>query len=100
VAQAKAAACEALVLSTRGTVEVSPLISYIDPDICAGCQGCIEHCPYSAIEFDNRKRVSVVNEAVCKGCGSCAAHCPSTAAGIRHFSNKQILAEIDGILAS
>ncbi len=100
VAQAKAAACEALALSTRGTVEVSPLISYIDPDICAGCQGCIAHCPYSAIEFDNRKRVSVVNEAVCKGCGSCAAHCPSTAAGIRHFSNKQILAEIDGILAS
>ncbi len=100
VAQAKAAACEALALSTRGTVEVSPLISYIDPDICAGCQGCISHCPYSAIEFDNRKRVSVVNEAVCKGCGSCAAHCPSTAAGIRHFSNKQILAEIDGILAS
>ncbi len=99
VAQAKAAACEALALSARGVVEVAPMISSIDKDLCVGCQACIPLCPYSAIEFDKGKRISVVNEAVCKGCGSCAAHCPSTAAETRHFTNKQILAEIDGILA-
>ena len=99
VAQAKGAASEALALSASGQVEVTPMISGIDPDVCVGCQVCIGLCPYSAIEFNEFKGISEVNEAVCKGCGSCAAHCPSGAANIRHFTDKQIFAEIDGILA-
>jgi len=100
VAQAKAAASEALALSSYGKVEVSPTISSIDPDICIGCQICIGLCPYSAIEFDERRGVSEVNEAVCKGCGSCAAYCPSGAAKVRHFTDRQVFAEIDGLLDS
>jgi heterodisulfide reductase subunit A len=98
VSQASGAAAKALSLATRGTVDISPTISWIDPDICIGCRTCIELCPYSAIEFDARRGVSVVNEAVCKGCGSCSAHCPSGAARSRHFKSRQIFAEIDGIL--
>ena len=100
VAQAKAAASEALALSTLGHVVVEPMISHIDPDICVGCQACIGLCPYGAIEFDDLRKISVINEAVCKGCGSCAAHCPSGAAGIRHFTQEQIFSEIEGLLAS
>ena len=100
VAQAKAAACEALALSAKGVVTVNPAISHIDPDICIGCQTCIGLCPYSAIEFDERHQISVVNEAVCKGCGSCAAFCPSGAANIRHFTTEQVFAELDGLLSS
>jgi len=98
VAQAKGAAAEALALSASGEVAVSPMISSIDPDICVGCQACIGLCAYSAIEFNELKGVSEVNEAVCKGCGSCSAHCPSGAAKVRHFTDKQIFAEIDGIM--
>jgi heterodisulfide reductase subunit A len=98
VAQAKGAACEALALSARGSVTVSPMISHIDPDICVGCRVCIALCPYGAIEFDERHGISVVNEAVCKGCGSCAGYCPSGAAGIRNFTKLQVFAEIDGLL--
>jgi heterodisulfide reductase subunit A2 len=100
VAQAKGAAAEAIALSARGQVEVSPMISGIDPDVCVGCQVCIGLCPYSAIEFNAFKNISEVNEAVCKGCGSCAGYCPSGAAKIRHFTDKQIFAEIDGILST
>jgi len=99
VAQAKGAAAEALALSASGEVAVAPMISSIDPNICIGCQVCIGLCPYSAIEFNEFKGISVVNEAVCKGCGSCAGYCPSGAATIRHFTDKQIFAEIDGLLA-
>jgi heterodisulfide reductase subunit A len=95
---AKGAAAEALALSAFGRVAVSPMISSIDPDICIGCQACIGLCAYSAIEFDEFRGVSEVNEAVCKGCGSCSAHCPSGAAKVRHFTDKQIFAEIDGIM--
>ncbi|MCK7469233.1 MAG: 4Fe-4S binding protein [Desulfosudis oleivorans] len=73
-------------------------ISWIDPDICAGCQTCIGLCPYSAIEFDARRAVSVVNEALCKGCGSCAATCPSSSAGVKHFTDRQLMEELEAIL--
>lgn len=99
VAQAKGAAAEALSLSVSGRVAVAPMISYINPDICVGCQICIDLCAYSAIEFNELKGISEINEAVCKGCGSCAGYCPSGAAQIRHFTGKQIFSEIDGLLA-
>ena len=98
VAQASGAAAKALSLATRGKVTVPSTISWIDPDICAGCQTCIGLCPYSAIEFDERRGVSVINEAVCKGCGSCSGFCPSGAAQVKHFKSKQIFAEFDGIM--
>ena len=98
VAQASGAAAKALSLATRGHVEVPSAISWIDPDICAGCQTCIGLCPYGAIEFDERRGVSVVNAAVCKGCGSCSGFCPSGAAQVAHFRKKQIFSEFDGIM--
>jgi len=99
VAQAKGAAAEALALSSAGQVSVSPMISSIDPDICIGCQICLDLCAYTAIEFNPLKGISQVNEAVCKGCGSCAGYCPSGAAKIRHFTDKQVFAEIEGLMA-
>jgi heterodisulfide reductase subunit A len=98
VSHAAGAAGQALALATKGKVEIPSTISWIDPDVCAGCQTCINLCPYSAIEFDPRRNVSVINEALCKGCGSCAGHCPSGAARINHFTGRQIFAEIEGIL--
>jgi heterodisulfide reductase subunit A len=98
VSHASGAASQALALATRGRVEISSTISWIDPDVCAGCQTCIGLCPYSAIEFDERRGVSVVNEALCKGCGSCAGFCPSGAARVRHFDARQVFAEIEGVL--
>ncbi len=98
VAQASGAASKALSLATRGMVQVPSTISYIDPDICAGCQICIGLCPYSAIEFDEFRGVSVINEAVCKGCGSCSGFCPSGAAQVKHFNKKQVFAEFEGIM--
>jgi heterodisulfide reductase subunit A len=98
VSQASGAAAKALELATVGKVGVSSTISWIDPNICSGCQTCINLCAYSAIEFDERRGVSVVNEALCKGCGSCSGFCPSGAAQIRHFNQKQVFAELDGIM--
>jgi len=99
VAQASAAAAEVMSLVTRGEIEVEATISSIDPEICAGCKLCIEVCPYSAIDFIDLKGISSVNEALCKGCGACTAVCPSKAARQRHFTQDQVLAEVEGLLA-
>lgn len=98
VSHAAGAAAQALALATRGKVEISSTVSWIDPDVCAGCRTCIGLCAYSAIEFDARRGVSVVNDALCKGCGSCAGFCPSGAAQVKHFTAKQVFAEIDALL--
>ncbi|MHC1724462.1 MAG: FAD-dependent oxidoreductase [Syntrophobacteraceae bacterium] len=98
VSHASGAAAQSLALAARGKVEVSPVTSWIDPDICIGCRTCIKLCAYSAIEFNERRGISEVNEAVCKGCGSCAGFCPSGAARVKHFTTKQVFAEIEGIL--
>jgi heterodisulfide reductase subunit A len=97
VAQASAAAAEAMSLATQGEIEVEPTTAWIDPERCAGCKLCIEICPYSAVDFIDSKGISAVNEALCKGCGACAAICPNKAARQNHFTQDQVLAEVEGL---
>ncbi|MBU4317188.1 MAG: CoB--CoM heterodisulfide reductase iron-sulfur subunit A family protein [Proteobacteria bacterium] len=98
VAQAMAASGEAVALLSKGTVTTLTEISYIDPDLCTGCKTCIASCSYKAISFDEGSQIAVVNEALCQGCGSCSAACPSSAAGVRHFTDKQVMDELEAIL--
>jgi len=98
VAQGAAAAAEAISLSNQGEIEIEPTTATIDPDLCAGCKLCIEICPYSAIDFLEAKGISVVNEALCKGCGACTAICPSKAASQNHFTQDQVLSEVEGLV--
>jgi heterodisulfide reductase subunit A len=100
VAQASAASSAVLSMITRKKVEIEAATAMIDEDKCSGCRICNNLCPYSAIEFDEENKVSRVNEALCKGCGTCAAACPSNAITAKHFSNDQLIAEIEGIFAT
>ncbi len=98
VAQASAAAAEALVMISRGMVEIEAATAIIDERICSGCQVCKLVCPYSAIDFDDQKMVCRVNEALCKGCGACVGGCPSDAINLKHYTNEQIVAQMEGML--
>jgi len=98
VAQASAAAARALALISRGEIEIEAATAVIDESICSGCGICNPLCPYSAISLDEEKKVSRINDALCKGCGTCVAACPSDAITGKHFTSKQIMAEIEGVL--
>ena len=98
VAQASAAAAEVMSLITKGEIEVEPTTASIDPELCAGCKLCIEICAYSAIDFVEAKGISAVNGALCKGCGACTAICPNKAARQNHFTQPQVLAEVEGMV--
>ncbi len=98
VAQASAAAAEALAMISKGRVEIEAATAVVDERLCSGCQICKLVCPYSAISFDEEKKVCRVNEALCKGCGACVSGCPSDAISLSHFTNEQIVAEMEGLL--
>jgi len=99
VAQAGAAAAEALVLIDTGYIEQEPNTAYVLEEECSGCKSCIPLCPYTAITFDEAKEKAVINEALCKGCGTCVASCPSGSIGQRLFEDEEIFSEIKGVLA-
>lgn len=99
VAQASAAAAEVLAMISKGKVEIEAATAVIDERICSGCQVCRLVCPYNAIDYDDKKGVCRVNEALCKACGACIAACFSHAVSLEHFTNEQIVAEMEGALA-
>jgi heterodisulfide reductase subunit A len=98
VSQARAAAARILATISQGSVHVEVTTAVVNEEICCGCQTCIQVCPYSAIGYDADKRVSVVNEVLCKGCGTCGSTCPTGAIRSRHFTDQQILAQIEGLV--
>ena len=99
VVQASAAAARLLAMISKGRVEVEAATAEINEELCSGCRICNNVCPFSAIAFDEEKKLSHINEVLCKGCGVCAAACPSGVISGKHFTTAQILAEIEGVLA-
>lgn len=99
VAQARAAASRILGTIAQGEVSVEVTTAVVNEDLCCGCQTCIKVCPYSAVKYDEEKKVSAVNEVLCKGCGTCGSTCPTGAIRSRHFTDQQILSQIEGLMS-
>jgi heterodisulfide reductase subunit A len=98
ITQAQAASARAVTVLALKDIKLGGIISHIRPELCSGCLGCINVCPFGAITFDNQKFVAEVNPALCKGCGACSAVCPSEAPALMGFDNNQIYAQIKGAL--
>jgi heterodisulfide reductase subunit A len=99
VAQAGAAAAEALALIDAKSVELEPYTASILEEECSGCKSCISLCPYQAIAFVEEKKKAYINEVLCKGCGTCVAGCPSGSIKQNFFEDEEIFEEIEGVLA-
>lgn len=98
VAQGAAAAARVTGLINQGTIMMEPVRASINQDACSGCRICNDLCPYNAIVFHEDQKLSEVITALCQGCGTCVAACPSSAINGAHFTNEQVLSEIEGIL--
>ncbi|MGD0203644.1 MAG: CoB--CoM heterodisulfide reductase iron-sulfur subunit A family protein [Candidatus Bathyarchaeia archaeon] len=100
IAQACAAASRATTVLSKKTLETEGTIASVVEDLCSGCRICEHLCPYGAVEIQikNGKPVAHVLEALCKGCGSCGTACPTKAITLGHFTNEEILAQIDAAL--
>ncbi|MFC1922508.1 FAD-dependent oxidoreductase [Chloroflexota bacterium] len=98
VAQGAAAAARVAGLINLGTVMMEPVRASINKETCSGCRICNDLCPYTAIVFHEDQKLSEVITALCQGCGTCVAACPSSAISGAHFTNVQVMSEIEGIL--
>ena len=111
IIQAHAAASSAAIPMAKGRVRSEAITAGVNEDFCRGCGKCKEVCEYNAITLEKKAfevepficapiLVASVNEIVCKGCGSCAVACPTGAIAMKHFTDKQILAEIEAAYRS
>ena len=100
VTQASAAAARASIILNAGKVKIEAITAMIDTDKCNFCGICSRVCPYHAITAPDKK-LSIhpnVIQAACAGCGTCGAECPQDAITMRHFTDTQLIAQVDSIL--
>lgn len=96
--QALAAASRAGSLMAKGSVQAEALHPVIDETKCTGCGTCVEICAYGAMR-KNEKGIAENIIAACKGCGNCGATCPEGAITMTHYTDAQLLAEVEAALA-
>jgi heterodisulfide reductase subunit A len=95
--QAYGAAGRVLTLLSHDTVVASGSVCGVDERKCIGCGQCISVCTYGAIEFRETRqgKKAVVNPVLCKGDGLCNAKCPTGAISLKHFTDEELLSQID-----
>jgi heterodisulfide reductase subunit A len=94
--EAMGAAMRAAIPMNKGYVEAEGIVADINYELCNECGLCAKVCEFSAIELEE-KRPNVI-KAICKGCGTCAAECPKDSINIIHFTDEQILAQVEAAL--
>lgn len=91
------AAMRASIPMQNGFIEAEGIVADIDLTNCNSCSICWKRCPYGAIRVTEDKQPSVV-KALCKGCGLCAADCPKECITVVHYTDEQLLAQVEAAL--
>ncbi len=96
------AAGRALTLISHDIVTVSGSVCEVDERKCMECGACISACTYGAIEFRKTRqgKKAVVNPVLCKGDGLCNAKCPTGAISLKHYTDEELLSQIDAAIGA
>ena len=95
--QSYGAAGRVLTLLSKDIVVASGSVCGVDEEKCVSCGACITVCNYGAIEFYDTPagRKARVNPVLCKGDGLCTTKCATNAIRLKHFTDEEIMSEID-----
>jgi len=98
--QAYGAAGRVLTLLSRDMVTASGSVCEVDEKKCMGCGACVSVCTYSALELRETKQGKkvTINPVLCKGDGLCNTKCPTGAIQLKHFTDEEVLSEIDVLI--
>jgi heterodisulfide reductase subunit A2 len=94
------AAGRVLTLLSRDIVRASGSVAEVNESSCVSCGACMSVCEYGAIEFRETPlgRKAWVNPVLCKGDGVCNTVCPTAAIQLKHFTDQEILSQIDALI--
>ncbi len=99
ISQASGSAARAAVLLSQESITVTPTVSVVNEELCVGCGLCETVCQFTAVQVEDTDsgRTAHVTAASCKGCGTCGASCPQRAISMKHFTDEQLMAQIDAL---
>ena len=93
IIQGRAAAGRAATILAKRELLLSSIVSVVDQEYCVACLACVRDCPYHAASIAE-EGVAFIEPAECRGCGICVSACPRKAIELKHYTDKQILAEL------
>ena len=97
--QAYGAAGRVLTLLSNDIVTASGSVCVINEKTCIGCGACADVCSYGALNLKDTKQGQkvTINPVLCKGDGLCNTVCPTGAISLKHFTDEEIISEIDAL---
>ncbi len=98
IAQAQAAVARATTILAQQKLQMSGMVSTVNPKDCAVCLTCVRACPYG-IPFINEEHTAEINAALCQGCGICVAECPAKTITLGRYQDKNISAKLEAYSA-
>jgi len=100
ISQAYGAAGRVLTLLSHDIVVASGSVCQVIESKCMGCGACADACTYAALTIRDTKQGKKVevNPVLCKGCGLCNSKCPTGAISLKHFTDEEILDEIEAMI--
>jgi heterodisulfide reductase subunit A len=93
ISQAQAAVARATTILAKEKLQMSGIVSTVDPTNCAVCLTCVRACPYG-VPFINENHSAEINPALCQGCGICVAECPAKTISLGRFEDRNITAKL------
>lgn len=78
-------------IGINNVIARSTFVNVVDPDLCTGCDICIEYCQFGALSLRPEDMYVQINQTKCVGCGVCVPKCPDHALSMIHRPEDEIL---------
>ncbi len=97
ISQAYGAAGRAATILSKDSITASGAVCEVKESDCVSCGVCLSVCACGALKFRDtpQGKKAWVNSVLCEGDGLCTAKCPTGAIQLKHFTDEELIAQID-----
>jgi Pyruvate/2-oxoacid:ferredoxin oxidoreductase delta subunit len=78
-------------LGIANVVARSAFVNTVDPEVCVGCESCIEFCQFNALSLEPADPYIQISGTRCVGCGVCVPVCPDGALTLIRRPDDEVL---------